>query len=130
MLLPPWGLKWRLRLGDAAGGNRIAAGRCSVFLPAGPRFPFRCSTGFDFCPEPVALSTELLRAVHDMSLTSNPDPLDFLNAHIIGSPIIEARGFRVRVPGHALRDLDTPWRGRCDPGRGIPAIAVRPGHTA
>jgi hypothetical protein len=40
--------------------------------------------------------------------SSNPDPLDLTNADMIVAPIIEAGGFRVRVSGHALRDLDPP----------------------
>jgi hypothetical protein len=37
--------------------------------------------------------------------TSRPATLDFPDADVMVAPIIEAGGFRVRVPGHALRDL-------------------------
>jgi precorrin-3B methylase len=39
---------------------------------------------------------------------SNGDLGHFGKAHIVAAAIIEAGGFRIRVPGHALRDLDTP----------------------
>src|SRR5215472_1147765 len=39
---------------------------------------------------------------------SNPNPLDFADADIIVAPVIEARGFCVRVAGHLLRNLDAP----------------------
>ena len=35
----------------------------------------------------------------------NSDPLHFAEAYIIVAPIIKARGFRVGVSGHALRDF-------------------------
>jgi hypothetical protein len=38
----------------------------------------------------------------------NPDSLPFVKANVIVAPVIEARGFRVRVPSHALRDPDPP----------------------
>ena len=38
--------------------------------------------------------------------TSNPNLLNFPHADIIVAPVIEARRFRVRVLGHALRRLD------------------------
>ena len=39
-------------------------------------------------------------------LGSNPNFLDFPDADIIVAPAIQAGRFRVRMPGHALRDLD------------------------
>ena len=39
---------------------------------------------------------------------SNPYPLDLAHAHIIIAPVVKPGRFRVRMPGHALRDLDTP----------------------
>ena len=44
---------------------------------------------------------------------SNPNSLDFAYTYIIIAPVIEARRVRVGVPGHALRNLDTPAV-RCD----------------
>jgi len=46
--------------------------------------------------------------VHGQKLPSNSDPRDLPDAYIIIAPVIEARRFRVRVPSHALRDLDPP----------------------
>ena len=37
---------------------------------------------------------------------SNSDPLDLPHAYIIVAPVVKASGFRIRVPSHALRDLD------------------------
>ncbi len=39
---------------------------------------------------------------------SNPHALDFADADIVVAAVIEAGGFCVRVPGHALRDLEFP----------------------
>src|ERR1017187_1855113 len=41
-------------------------------------------------------------------LHSHSDPLHLAHADVIVAPVIEARGFGVRVSGHALRDLDAP----------------------
>jgi hypothetical protein len=49
---------------------------------------------------------QLSMNVRRLVYSSNPDPLHFAHADIIVAPVIEARGFRVRVPGHLLRDLD------------------------
>src|ERR1039457_4205546 len=38
---------------------------------------------------------------------SNPNSLNFPCADVIVAPVIEPGGFRVRMPGHALRDFDT-----------------------
>src|ERR1017187_2110294 len=38
---------------------------------------------------------------------SNPNSLNFPYADVIVAPVIEPGGFRVRMPGHALRDFDT-----------------------
>jgi hypothetical protein len=38
---------------------------------------------------------------------SNPNLRYFRKAHVIAAAVIEAGGFRVGVPGHALRDLDS-----------------------
>lgn len=38
----------------------------------------------------------------------NPDALDFIKAHVIVAPVVEARCFAVGVSGHALRSLDAP----------------------
>src|ERR1039457_4412674 len=39
---------------------------------------------------------------------SNPHLLHLAHADVVGAPVVEAGGFGVRVPCHALRDLDTP----------------------
>jgi hypothetical protein len=62
---------------------------------------------------------------------SNPDPLHFPHAYIIIAPVIQARGFRVRVPGHALCDLDAPAVGQVvrNP-RGAEGVAAYPSFNA
>jgi hypothetical protein len=39
--------------------------------------------------------------------TSNPHFLHLAHADVVGALVVEAVGFGVRVPCHALRDLDT-----------------------
>jgi len=39
---------------------------------------------------------------------SNPNSLNFPHADVVVSPVVQTGGFGVRVPGHALRDLDAP----------------------
>jgi hypothetical protein len=46
------------------------------------------------------------RLVLGSCFPSNSDSLDFADADIIVAAILEASGLRVRMPGHALRDLD------------------------
>jgi hypothetical protein len=38
-----------------------------------------------------------------------PNSLDIPYTYIVIAPVITPGRFRVRVPGHALRDLDTPY---------------------
>jgi hypothetical protein len=42
-----------------------------------------------------------------MSHRSNLNPLNFPDTDVIVAPIIQARGFCIQVPGHALRHFDT-----------------------
>ena len=58
---------------------------------------------------------------------SNPDPLDFAHADVIVAPVVKAGGFRVRVTGHALRDLDAPAVRQVirNPGRAESVAAYR-----
>src|SRR5208282_1544568 len=57
----------------------------------------------------------------------NPDPLQLPDAHIIIAPVVKAGRLRVRVPGHLLRDLDTPAVRQVvrNPGRAESVTAYR-----
>ena len=58
----------------------------------------------DGCSAKAFLTLRMPRA--DLA-SSNPNSLNFPDADVIVAPVVEARGFRVRVSGHALRHLDT-----------------------
>jgi hypothetical protein len=43
-----------------------------------------------------------------ITFRSNPDSLDFAHADVVVTPVVKPGGFRVRMPGHALRDFGVP----------------------
>jgi len=61
-------------------------------------------------------SIDLFKGMADLS---DPDSLDFAETDVIIAAIVEAGGFGVGMPGHALRDFDPAAVGQVigDPGR-------------
>src|SRR5580658_4419917 len=66
----------------------------------------RKTSKFEVLPVPFLASSQPFGG-SIIRFSSNPDPLDFPDADVVVAPVVKAGGFRVRVPGHALRDLDT-----------------------
>ena len=61
-----------------------------------------------FCHKHGPNSDSFTRVENAGLIDSNPDPLDFPYARIIGVPVIDAHRFRVSLPRLASCDLVTP----------------------
>jgi hypothetical protein len=109
-------------------GRRHCSRRCLLSMTdfgsppppgRGPRDPKRVPLGCFGCTR-LSVAMGAISSLYGLSLfsslmimcwplrpaISNPDPLDLTHADVIVAPVVEAGGFRVRVSGHALRDLD------------------------